>query len=228
VVTWHNKCRFCSGDNSIVFLIIIVIKLKFNQISRCRYLKHQIQIKFDPLEGGEMTTKAKAEVENSPEDSDLGEKLAGKYLTFKLANEEYGLEILKVQEIIFMQEVTKIPRTPDFVRGVINLRGKVIPVVEIRSKFGMETTEDTINTCIIVVQIGGADSSLTMGIIIDDVSEVLDIMPADIQETPSFGAEIDTDFIMGVGKIGDNLKMLLDIEKVLTSDEMSSLAKMNK
>jgi purine-binding chemotaxis protein CheW len=175
-----------------------------------------------------MTTKAKTEVENSLEDSDLGERLAGKYLTFKLANEEYGLEILKVQEIIFMQEVTKIPRTPDFVRGVINLRGKVIPVVEIRAKFGMEPTEDTIKTCIIVVQIGDDDSSFTMGIIIDDVSEVLDIMPADIQETPSFGAEIDTDFIMGVGKIGDKLKMLLDIEKVLTSDEMSSLAKMGK
>ncbi len=160
--------------------------------------------------------------------TDIGKRLAGKYLTLKLASEEYGLEILKVQEIIFMQEVTQIPRTPNFVRGVINLRGKVIPVIELRTKFGMDNTEDTIYTCIIVVQIGINDNSLTMGIIIDDVSEVLDISASDIQETPSFGTEIETDFIMGVGKIGDNLKMLLDIEKVLTRDEISSLSKLEK
>ena len=154
----------------------------------------------------------------------VGEKLAGKYLTFRLGDEEYGLEILKVQEIIRMQKVTKVPRAPGFVRGVINLRGKVIPVVELRSKFGMEHSDDTERTCIIVVKVESEGVSVTMGIIIDEVKEVLDIKAESIEETPSFGASIDTAFIMGIGKIGDNVKMLLDIEKVLTTAEVSALA----
>jgi len=156
--------------------------------------------------------------------SDIGAKLAGKYLTFKLADEEYGLQILKVQEIIQMQEVTRVPRTPDFVRGVINLRGKVIPVIELRKKFDMEDAKDTEKTCIIVVQVGDMNNPLVMGIIIDEVSEVLDINGQHIQETPSFGTNINTDFIMGVGKIGEQVKMLLDIDKVLSASELSSIS----
>lgn len=153
----------------------------------------------------------------------VGEKLAGKYLTFKLALEEYGLEILKVQEIIQMQSVTRVPRTPDYVRGVINLRGKVIPVIDLRKKFNLDTCIDTEKTCIIVVQIDNSDKLVVMGIIIDEVKEVLDIKAGDIENTPSFGANISTDFILGMGKVNGNVKILLDIDKVLSIQELSTI-----
>jgi purine-binding chemotaxis protein CheW len=153
----------------------------------------------------------------------IGRARAGKYLTFKLGSEEFGLEILKVQEIIQMQAITRVPRTPEFVRGVINLRGKVIPVVDLRLKFGMDHVEDTEKTCIVVVQIRNATSVVVMGTIIDEVREVLDIPEASIEDTPSFGASIDTEFILGMGKIGQNVKILLDIDKVLSSQEIQHL-----
>lgn len=156
------------------------------------------------------------------EDS-VGARLAGKYLTFRLAAEEYGLEILKVQEIIQMQPITRVPRTPQFVRGVINLRGKVIPVVDLRLKFGIESTQDTERTCIIVVQIHHSENVLVMGIIIDEVREVLDIPAPSIEESPTIGSQVDTDFIMGMGKIGTAVKILLDIDKVLSIQELSGI-----
>lgn len=162
------------------------------------------------------------------EKTDVGQQLAGKYLTFKLADEEYGLEILKVQEIIRMQAVTRVPRTPDYVRGVINLRGKVIPVIELRKKFSIDACKDTEKTCIIVVQIANGDTTVTMGIIIDEVKEVLDIKAEHIEETPSFGSSIDTDFIMGMGKIGSSVKILLDIDKVMSAQELNNLKKITK
>jgi purine-binding chemotaxis protein CheW len=149
--------------------------------------------------------------------------LAGKYLTFKLAEEEYGLEILKVQEIIQMQAVTKVPRTPEYVRGVINLRGKVIPVVDLRSKFELASTKDTEKTCIIVVQIAQGDAKVTMGIIIDEVKEVLDIKAENIEQTPSFGSSVKTEFILGMGKIGASVKILLDIDKVMSIQEVATI-----
>jgi purine-binding chemotaxis protein CheW len=157
------------------------------------------------------------------EKTEIGEQLAGKYLTFKLAEEEYGLEILKVQEIIQMQAVTKVPRTPDYVRGVINLRGKVIPVVDLRKKFNLDASKDTEKTCIIVVQIAHGDSKVTMGIIIDEVKEVLDIKGENIEETPSFGASIETEFILGMGKIGSSVKILLDIDKVMSIQDINAV-----
>lgn len=157
--------------------------------------------------------------------NDVAIQLAGKYLTFKLADEEYGLEILKVQEIIQMQAVTKVPRTPDYVRGVINLRGKVIPVVDLRKKFGIDSIKDTEKTCIIVVQISHDESVVVMGIIIDEVKEVLDIRAENIEETPSFGESINTDFILGMGKIGQSVKILLDIDKVLSQQELTAIKK---
>lgn len=157
------------------------------------------------------------------EKADLGVQLAGKYLTFMVAQEEYGLEILKVQEIIQRQAVTKIPRTPEYVRGVINLRGKVIPVIDLRRKFGFETAQDTDKTCIIVVQISQGKGIVVIGIIIDEVKEVLDIHAENIEETPSFGANINTEFIMGMGKIGANVKILLDIDKVISAQEVDSI-----
>jgi purine-binding chemotaxis protein CheW len=147
----------------------------------------------------------------------------GKYLTFALGKEEYGLEILKVREIIGYMDITAVPRTPPYVKGVINLRGQVIAVVDLRSKFGMETAERTEQTCIIVVEIKNGDRKLSTGIIVDHVSEVLNIAGEKIEEAPSFGASVDTAFIMGMGKINDSVKILLDIDKVLGSEELASL-----
>jgi purine-binding chemotaxis protein CheW len=144
-----------------------------------------------------------------------GPALGGKYLTFFLGGEEYGLEILKVQEIIGMMDITPVPGTPPFVRGVLNLRGKVIPIVDLRLKIGMEAVAQTDETCTIVVQARGVQ----MGTVVDKVSEVLDIANEDIEETPSFGAQVNTDYILGIGKTAGSTKLLLDIDKVLTETE---------
>lgn len=153
---------------------------------------------------------------------------AGKYLTFQLGKEVYGIEILKVQEIIGMMPVTHVPRTPDFVRGVINLRGKVIPVVELRRKFGMDTREDTERTCIVVVQVSWDAGRIIMGLLVDEVSEVLNVSGDQIEAPPSFGASVDTDFILGMGKVGNKVVMLLDVDKVLASDEIAAVETTNK
>jgi len=143
-----------------------------------------------------------------------------KFLTFLMANEKYGLEILKVREIIGMMDVTPVPTTPAFVRGVINLRGKVIPVVDLRLKFGMEAKQDTPRTCIIVVQLARAAQEMIMGIIVDEVSEVLDIDQDQIEPPPSFGADIRTDFILCMGKVNQRVVTMLDIDRVLTEREI--------
>jgi purine-binding chemotaxis protein CheW len=146
----------------------------------------------------------------------------GKYLTFALANEEYGLEILKVREIIGYMEITAAPQTPEHVKGVINLRGQVIPVIELRAKFGMETTDVTEETCIIVVETSQGDRKFSTGIVVDRVQEVLDIDGENIEEAPQFGSSVNTDFILGMGKIGDSVKILLDIDEVLSGDNLAS------
>lgn len=148
----------------------------------------------------------------------------GKYLTFSLAGEDYGIGILKIREIIGMLPVTSVPETPAFVKGVINLRGKVIPVVDLRLRFGMAEIDYTERTCIIVVEIAGPGGTLSMGIVVDSVSEVLNIKGTDIEDTPSFGTRLNTDYILGMAKVGKGLKILLDIEKALTSTEMEPLA----
>jgi purine-binding chemotaxis protein CheW len=147
-----------------------------------------------------------------------------KYLTFALAHEEYGLEILKVREIIGYMDITAVPQTPSYIKGVVNLRGQVIPVVDLRTKFGMETTEVTDQTCIIVVEITQAGRKFNTGIVVDRVQEVLDIAGKDIEEAPQFGAAVDTDFILGMGKIGESVKILLDIDKVLTGENLAEVA----
>lgn len=148
----------------------------------------------------------------------------GKYLTFALGDEEFGLEILKVREIIGLMDITQVPRMPDFVRGVINLRGKVIPTIDLRRKFNMEEREDTLETCVIVVFLG----DMLMGVIVDRVSEVLDLPEADIEGTPDFGVSIDTSFIKGVGKAGEKVVILLDIDKVLTEREAEKVTETGK
>jgi purine-binding chemotaxis protein CheW len=149
---------------------------------------------------------------------------AGKYLTFSLAGEEYGLEILKVREIIGMMAITAVPRTPGFIKGVINLRGKVIPVVDLRLKFGLEEGQRTDETCIIVVDVG----SIEMGIIVDKVSEVLNIAAGDIEDTPSFGTSVDTAFILGMGKAKGKVTILLSIDKVLGGEDTEAIAEAAK
>lgn len=166
--------------------------------------------------------------EMTAETKELGKGLLdkeGKYLTFALAREEYGLEILKVREIIGYMEITAVPQTPHYVKGVINLRGQVIPVVDLRTKFGMETAEVTEQTCIIVVEITQAGRKFNTGIIVDRVQEVLDIAGKDIEEAPQFGGAVDTDFILGMAKIGESVKILLDIDKVLAgADSITAVA----
>ena len=147
----------------------------------------------------------------------------GKYLTFTLAGEEYGISILKVKEIIGMMPITSVPRTPDFVKGVINLRGKVIPVVDLRLKFGMEEMDYTDRTCIIVVEIQTRTGTVMIGIVVDAVSEVLNIKEELIEETPTFGARMDTDYILGMAKMEGGVKILLDIDRVLSADEVVAL-----
>lgn len=153
------------------------------------------------------------------------EQLAGKHLTFELGSETYGIEILKVQEIIGIMSITNVPKTPDYVRGVINLRGKVIPVVELRRKFRLPAVADTERTCIIVVQVQGADTAITMGILVDEVSEVVDIAEEQLEPPPTFGNHVNTEFIRAMGKVGDGVVILLDVDKVLTLRELNSVEK---
>lgn len=149
----------------------------------------------------------------------------GKYLTFTLADEEYGIGILKVKEIIGMMPITPVPQTPEFVKGVINLRGKVIPVVDLRLKFGMDQAGYSERTCIIVVEIVGEVGSIMMGTVVDSVSEVIHLKNEDIEETPTFGTRLNTSYIRGMAKMDGRVKILLDIDKVLTSQELSLLDK---
>lgn len=147
------------------------------------------------------------------------ETQGGKFLTFFLADEEYGIEILKVQEIIGLMPVTRIPRTPDYVRGVINLRGKIIAVTDLRKKFGMEYIDETSETCIIVVQTNGVE----IGVMVDKVSEVLDISSAEIESTPSFGSSVPTEFLLGIGNMEGGVRLLLNIEKILLDQQLLEL-----
>jgi purine-binding chemotaxis protein CheW len=144
----------------------------------------------------------------------------GKYLTFHLAGEEYGIEILKVNEIIGMLPITRVPRMPEAVRGVVNLRGKVIPVIDLRRRFLMAATEDTSATCIIVVQVRGTQT----GVVVDTVSDVVDIHSDDVLDTPSFGADVNTDYLLGIARSESRVRLLLDIERVLAEHAVSAHA----
>ena len=148
----------------------------------------------------------------------------GKYLTFNMAEEEYGIGILKIKEIIGMLPITSVPQTPEFVKGVVNLRGKVIPVIDLRLRFGMPSMDYTERTCIIVVEIDGQAGTIQVGIVVDSVSEVLNIKGEDIEKTPTFGAKLNTDYILGMAKMEGGVKILLDIDQVLNSEELSLLS----
>lgn len=148
-----------------------------------------------------------------------------KFLTFCLGEEEYGVEILCVREIIGITNITPLPQTPPHVKGIINLRGKIIPVIELRAKFGMDTLAFTDETCIIVVEVmqKGAEESFQTGVIVDSVREVMDIDSAQIEPSPRFGGNLNTEYIMGMGKAKDRVIILLDINRVLTLEEIGHL-----
>jgi purine-binding chemotaxis protein CheW len=145
---------------------------------------------------------------------------AGKYLTFVLGAEQYGVEIIKVREILGVLPITPIPQAPHYVKGVINLRGKVIPVVDTRTKFGMSVRENTPETCIIVVDVGGTST----GLLVDTVKEVVDIDEEQIEDPPKFGSGVDTAFVHGLGKIGGQVRILLDIDRVVGDIETSGIS----
>jgi purine-binding chemotaxis protein CheW len=156
--------------------------------------------------------------------SNSTQRLAGKYLTFALHRESYGIEVLKVREIIRLTEITAVPQMPDYVRGVINLRGKIIPVMDLRLRFGFPEAKNTEQTCIVVVQVKLPDGKATqMGMVVDGVEEVANIAAADIEETPDFGGQISTDYIVGMAKIKGVVKTLLDIDKVVGADTAARL-----
>jgi len=149
----------------------------------------------------------------------------GKYLTFLLGREEFAIRVLKVREIMGIQDITAVPQTQAYVKGVINLRGKVIPVVDLRLKFCLPEREYTQRTCIIVVQVQGAGVSLQTGIVVDEVSEVLNLAAGDIEDTPDFGegAAAATNYLLGMAKVKGKVKILLDIDRVLSSQELHGL-----
>lgn len=145
------------------------------------------------------------------------------YLTFKLADEIFALDVAKVREILEYTSITKVPQTPEFMRGVINLRGSVVPVIDMRLKFGMTSTEQTINTCIIVVEVTLDGDTTVLGALADSVQEVVEMEPELIEPAPHIGTRLKTDFIKGMGKHEDQFVMILDIDKVFTESEMASL-----
>ncbi len=148
----------------------------------------------------------------------------GKFLTLVLGSEVYGIEILKVREIIKLMDITTVPRTPDYMKGVINLRGKVIPIVDLRLKFSMPEVEHTQETCIIVAEV----NKTSIGIIVDSVSEVSNIKSGEIEDAPHLGQGVDTNFILGLGKTKERIVILLDIEQVLSSEEMEIVGQLAK
>lgn len=151
---------------------------------------------------------------------------AGKYLTFQLGNEEFGVRVLKVREIMGLQEITAVPQTPAHVKGVINLRGKVIPVIDLRLKFGLENAEYGQRTCIVVAQVQGESGPILMGVVVDGVSEVLNLTGSEIEDTPDFGEDAAGKYLLGMAKVKGKVKILLDIDKVLSSHDLRGLSEM--
>ena len=161
---------------------------------------------------------------NEPAAAMQADARAGKYLTFQLAQEEFGIRVLKVREIMGLQEITAVPQTPSHVKGVINLRGKVVPVIDLRLKFGLPAADYTQRTCIIVTQVKGESSSVMMGIVVDGVSEVLNLSGTEIEDTPDFGDSGGTQYLLGMAKVKGKVKILLDIDRVLSTLELHNLS----
>jgi purine-binding chemotaxis protein CheW len=156
-----------------------------------------------------------------------GSSLAGKYLTVVLENEAYGIGVLKVREIIRMQKITPVPQMPTFVKGVINLRGRVIPIVDMRVKFGLKA-EFAERTCIVVVQVKlASEQTVQMGLIVDSVEEVVTLNANEIEPTPDFGAKINTEYLLGMAKVKGAVKTLLDIDRVVAPETVQAIAQIS-
>ncbi|MDF1615174.1 chemotaxis protein CheW [Desulfurivibrio dismutans] len=162
-----------------------------------------------------MTLPAESTSKRADESVQGVSELAGKYLTFSLANEEYGVGILKVREIIGVMEITAVPHTPPHIKGVINLRGRVIPVMDLRLKFGMPAKGYDERTCVIVVEVQGRSSAVQVGMVVDSVSEVVNIAGSEIEPPPSMGASTESDNILGMAKVKGEVKILLDVDRVV-------------
>ena len=145
------------------------------------------------------------------------------YLTFKLAEEIFAFDVAKVREILELTTITKVPQTPEFMRGVINLRGSVVPVIDLRLNFGMTRTEQTINTCIIVVEVNLEEETIVLGVLADSVQEVVEMEPESIEPPPQLGTRLNTKFIKGMGKVGSDFVMILDIDKIFSAKDLSEL-----
>ena len=159
-----------------------------------------------------------------PVNTTAGTNLGGKYLTFALGDESYAVDVRKVREIIRLTNITTVPQMPGFIRGVINLRGKIIPVIDLRIRFGLPVAATTDKTCIVVVQIQtGVHTRRETGLVVDNVEEVLNLTANEIEETPEFGAQVDTEYLLGMAKIKGVVKMLLDIDRVLGTNELQDL-----
>ncbi|ACO34130.1 MULTISPECIES: chemotaxis protein CheW [Acidobacterium] len=160
-----------------------------------------------------------------PEAAAAVDDRSGKYLTFLLGREEYAIRVLQVKEIMGIQDITSVPQTPSYVKGVINLRGKVIPVMDLRLKFGLQEIPYTQRTCIIVVQVQTGRISLSTGIVVDEVSEVLNLVASDIEDTPDFGegSNVARSYLLGMAKVKGKVKILLDIDRVLSGQELQGL-----
>lgn len=148
---------------------------------------------------------------------------SNQFLTFTLGDEVFALDIASVREVLEYTTITKVPRTPEYIRGVINLRGRAVPVVDVRLKFGMPETERTVNTCIIIVEVSLGGEETVLGALADSVKEVMDIAPGDIEPAPRMGTSIRADFIKGIGKHGQDFIIVLDIDKVFTEEELAQL-----
>lgn len=157
------------------------------------------------------------------------EKLAGEgqYLTFKLDDEVYALEIPKVREVLDFTRITKVPKTPEFMKGVINLRGGVVPVVDLRLKFGMTAIEQTVDTCIIIVEVAVDGENTLLGALADQVQEVMELDAGQIEPPPKIGTRMDTDFIRGMGKYNDEFIIILDIEKIFSVEELTMVSQVS-
>ncbi len=150
------------------------------------------------------------------------------YLTFILEDELFAVDVIKVREVLDFTNITKIPRTPDYMRGVINLRGSVVPVLDLRLKFGMSKTENTINTCIIVMEVVTDTETIILGALADSVQEVFELEPDQIEPTPRIGTRFNAEFLKGMGKRDDKFLMILDIDKIFTFEELSEMQEANK
>jgi len=157
----------------------------------------------------------------STDSIDINDNDVNQYLTFVLAGETYGVSILVIKEILEYNEPTVVPMMPDFIRGVINLRGSVVPVIDLSLRLGKETTEVAKRTCVVIIEVQHEDERMEIGVVVDAVNEVLDISPDAIESAPNFGAKIRTDFIRGMGKVDDKFVVLLNIDHVLSIEELS-------